>query len=297
MSTVAIFIVPESPKYLWSAKRFEEAKKNIKFIARFNRVVGFNPKYKFEKEIIEEKKERKVISAEYNSKSLQDPQLLHSKMADSTQAQDLKRNIHTKDPIYDNTLDNQALLAKEEQIEIQEDKNNLNNQTADGEAVNESVDLPAKEEPSGALKDLFKNKEYLQNMLVLSFLWVVASFDYFLINFQMKYIEGDMYINTIVSCTSEVVAYIVSGALYKVIGTKISFLGAFTLAIIGSVFYIIFGEAHKSLVPVMVLGAKFGISGAFNLVYLANTLFPPIYASTTFGIFNIFARLASMLAP
>ncbi len=47
----------------------------------------------------------------------------------------------------------------------------------------------------------------------------------------------------------------------------------------------------------MVLGSKFGISGAFNCVYLANTLFPPIYSSTTFGIFNTFARMASMLAP
>lgn len=113
----------------------------------------------------------------------------------------------------------------------------------------------------------------------------------------MKYIDGDMYINTIVSCVSEVVAYIVSGALYNTIGTKISFIGSFVLAIVGSIFYIIFGAAHKSLIPVMILGAKFGISGAFNLVYLANTLFPPIYAATTFGIFNIFARLASMLAP
>ena len=47
----------------------------------------------------------------------------------------------------------------------------------------------------------------------------------------------------------------------------------------------------------MVLSAKFGISGAFNVVYLANGLFPPAYASTTFGMCNFFARLASMLAP
>jgi MFS-type transporter involved in bile tolerance (Atg22 family) len=113
----------------------------------------------------------------------------------------------------------------------------------------------------------------------------------------MKYIDGDMYTNTMVSCVSEVIAYIVSGALYSTIGTKISFIGSFTLAIIGSVLYIILGDTHKTLIPVMVLGAKFGISGAFNVVYLANTLFPPIYAATTFGIFNIFARLASMLAP
>lgn len=147
------------------------------------------------------------------------------------------------------------------------------------------------------MKELFRNKRHLANVLVLLFLWIAASFDYFLINFQMKYIDGDIYVNTIVSSVSEVIAYLISGALYSTLGPKISFIGSFSIAIVGSVFYVIFGEAHKTLIPVMILGSKFGISGAFNLVYLANSLFPPIYASTTFGIFNIFARLASMLAP
>ena len=89
----------------------------------------------------------------------------------------------------------------------------------------------------------------------------------------------------------------ISGALYDKIGPKISFVVSFVIGIIGSLFYILYGESHKSLVPVMVLGSKFGISGSFNVVYLANTVFPPVYSSTTFGLCNFFARLASMLAP
>ena len=136
-----------------------------------------------------------------------------------------------------------------------------------------------------------------RNLIVLLFLWVAASFDYFLINFQLKYIQGDVFVNTIVSSVSEVCAYIISGALYDTIGPKVSFIASFIIAIIGSVFYIIFGDAHETLIPLMILSAKFGISGAFNVVYLANGLFPPAYASTTFGMCNFFARLASMLAP
>lgn len=131
----------------------------------------------------------------------------------------------------------------------------------------------------------------------MNFLWIVASFDYFLINFQLKYIKGDIFVNTIVSSVSEVIAYLVSGALYSTIGPKISFVSSFALAIVGSIFYVIFGDDHENLIPLMVLSSKFGISSSFNVVYLANNLFPSIYASTTFGIFNIFARLASMLAP
>ena len=134
-------------------------------------------------------------------------------------------------------------------------------------------------------------------MLVLLFLWVVSAFDYYLINFQLKYIDGDIYTNTIVSSVSEVTAYLVTGALYERIGPKISFIASFIIAIIGSIFLITLGDRYPLFLPVMVLGSKFGISGSFNVVYLANGLFPPVYSSTTFGICNFFARLASILAP
>jgi hypothetical protein len=125
----------------------------------------------------------------------------------------------------------------------------------------------------------------------------VSAFDYFLINFQLKYIEGDIFINTIVSSVSEVCAYLISGALYDKIGPKVSFIAAYSISIVGSIFYIIFGTANKSLIPVLVLVTKFGVSAGFNLVYLANSLFPPIYAATTFGFCNVFARLTSVMAP
>ena len=98
------------------------------------------------------------------------------------------------------------------------------------------------------------------------------------------------------SSVSEVIAYLISGALYEKIGAKISFIASFVIACIGSLLYIFFSDSNDWVV-VMVLGTKFGISGSFNVVYLANSLFPPIYAATTFGICNAFARMASMLAP
>lgn len=126
---------------------------------------------------------------------------------------------------------------------------------------------------------------------------MASAFDYYLINFQLKYIEGDIYTNTIVSSISEVAAYLISGVLYEKIGTKVSFIGSFLIGIVGSISLMTLGDANKNFIPIMVLGTKFGISGSFNVVYLANSLFPPIYSSTTFGFCNFFARIASMLAP
>ncbi len=131
----------------------------------------------------------------------------------------------------------------------------------------------------------------------MSFLWGVSAFNYFLINFQLKYIEGDIYVNTIVNAVSEIAAYIISGALYSILGPKTSFVLSFLIASIGSIFYIIFGTTATSMVPIMVLGTKFGISAAFNLVWMVNSVFPPLYASTTIGFFNAFARISSMFAP
>lgn len=85
----------------------------------------------------------------------------------------------------------------------------------------------------------------LINVIVLLCLWIVSTFDYYLINFQLKYIDGDIYANTIVSSVSEVTAYLVSGALYDKIGARVSFIGSFGIGIVGSLFYILFSEGNK----------------------------------------------------
>jgi hypothetical protein len=38
LTCFAFFIIPESPKYLYSKKLYHNARKSIMFIARFNRV-------------------------------------------------------------------------------------------------------------------------------------------------------------------------------------------------------------------------------------------------------------------
>ena len=42
--------------------------------------------------------------------------------------------------------------------------------------------------------------------------------------------------------------------------------------------------------------SKFGISGAYQGIYMANSLFPVIFSSTTFGICNISGGSSQILA-
>jgi MFS family permease len=147
------------------------------------------------------------------------------------------------------------------------------------------------------LKDLIKIKGNLRNLLILLYLWAASAFNYNLITFQMKYIEGDIYTNSIVSSVSEIVAYLISGALYEKLGSRVSFVSAFLIAALGSILLVNLQDTHKALIPVMVLGSKFGISASFNAAYLSNSLFPTLYQSITMGIFNFFARLSAFMGP
>jgi len=48
----------------------------------------------------------------------------------------------------------------------------------------------------------------------------------------------------------------------------------------------------------MILATRFGVSGSFNICYLANAqLFPSIFAGTAIGICNFFAKMSTVIAP
>ena len=63
--------------------------------------------------------------------------------------------------------------------------------------------------------------------------WVSGSFNYFLISYQLKYIEGNMYINGIVSSLSEVTAFISAGVLTQKVGIKTTLVISYLIAISG----------------------------------------------------------------
>ena len=45
---------------------------------------------------------------------------------------------------------------------------------------------------------MIKDKWIMKNLIILIFLWVATSIDFFLMNFELKYYEGDVFVNTMV---------------------------------------------------------------------------------------------------
>ena len=138
----------------------------------------------------------------------------------------------------------------------------------------------------------------LLNLVLMATFWTFSSFNYYIITFYLKYIPGNIYINTSLSCTAEVIAQISSGFVMNKFGVKLSFIIAFILAAAGGLFLVIFFQADGFLIAIFVLFAKFGISFAFNVSYLSTPqMFPTALCSTAFGICNLFARFSTILSP
>ena len=77
------------------------------------------------------------------------------------------------------------------------------------------------------------NREILRNMICMVVNWSAASLSYYLIAYQLKYIKGDMFINGLVSSTSEIAAYILSGQLLSCISIQNLLRASFLLGVAG----------------------------------------------------------------
>ena len=129
-------------------------------------------------------------------------------------------------------------------------------------------------------------------------MWITVSISYYMVNFQLKVLPGDIYTNCIVSAAAEIFGTFCSGYLYAHRGIKVSFSVMYISTAIGGVLIMIFGESFVWLMPLFVLVTRMGSSGAFNLVYITNKdVFPTLFKSSAMGYSNFFARLLTTLAP
>ena len=101
-------------------------------------------------------------------------------------------------------------------------------------------------------------------------IWTAASFCFYQLLYELKYIKGDIFINALVSSISEVSAYLISGILCKLLGVKNIFVIGFLIAVIGMMGLILIDTDNQLALSFMVLGSMFGISNAFNIAYLGN---------------------------
>ena len=92
----------------------------------------------------------------------------------------------------------------------------------------------------------------------------------------------------------------VSGFIIKALDVKKALFISHIIAITGMLLMIIVdpSDEQQGLISLFILGGKFGVSSAFNIVYIGTyDLFPISIVGTCFGICNIFSRVACIVAP
>ena len=98
---------------------------------------------------------------------------------------------------------------------------------------------------------------------------------------------------------SELVAILTSGVLYSKLGLKKSFSLLFAVSCAGGCCILFLGEQTEGiLLPIFVVFTKFGIAGAFVLLYSSTVeMFPTLFSATALGFCNFFARIITIFAP
>jgi Na+/melibiose symporter-like transporter len=130
--------------------------------------------------------------------------------------------------------------------------------------------------------------------------WGSVSFSFFMLSFFIKYMPGDVYLNSIVSGFSAV-SYLLAGPMKKRFDAKWILFISFTLALMSSLtlfFLTQNGWTNPDHFSMIILLTRCGINLAFCMVFVIHTeLFPTSFLATSYGICNFFCRTLTLLAP
>lgn len=114
------------------------------------------------------------------------------------------------------------------------------------------------------------DRSILVNVICMCLVWLSSSFCYYMISYQLKYLEGSIWVNSMVSSSSEIVAYATSGFLFNYIGFQNTLFISYVISIAGMACLTAYPDANQGLLSLFILGSKYGVSQIFNLAYVGN---------------------------
>lgn len=80
---------------------------------------------------------------------------------------------------------------------------------------------------TGSYKDLFSFRVLLINSVIIIILESISIFDYYMLNLQIKYANGNIFDNIIYAGLSDMTSIFLSSFIYNYAGVKASFVGIY----------------------------------------------------------------------
>jgi len=147
-----------------------------------------------------------------------------------------------------------------------------------------------------SLIEVLKEPANMINLIVVIMCFVFVSFNYYMVNFFMKYVGGNIFINTLLSSISESIGNFAVSPIHKYSNTKVSFMVMFGCSWLVALPLLV--SKSSVIVAVSVFSCKFFIEGAFMMAYFVNAeVFPPLLVPFSFSIWGIMSKIATIGAP
>lgn len=152
-------------------------------------------------------------------------------------------------------------------------------------------------------KDLFKTSEVRSLVIKTTLIWFTMASLYYGISFGLKSINGDMYINLIISAALEIPAIMCVAFFINKFGRRKSAMFYITVEIVCcflvvAVYFLTSGHTKDLAVLILALFSKMMIIGFWGIydVY-ANELFPTVLRTMSYGYLTSISNLTTIIAP
>ena len=149
------------------------------------------------------------------------------------------------------------------------------------------------------MKRLTSEKNLIYNLFMMILCWTASSFSFYLINFLIKYMPGDIYFNSVVSGMAAV-ALLIEGKLQQKLDLRGGLAFSYFQAFVASILLCFFDKQTDRVFfyALVLLLAKSGANLAIGFSYAIHLeLFPSHFVITSFGICNFFCRGITIFAP
>ncbi len=251
LSIAGMFLIPESPEYLYSFYRFNELREVIARIAKWNK-------------------------ADSNLEDLTQSQIMI--MSQESKTKDLTQFYR-----FDTELDLKQIKFSKD-VAVRQDS--YVDSIKKGEEYRKSVEI--QRSVKAGIQEFFKNPEWVRNLILNMALWALVVMNYQINDYYECFFPGDQFEFLMAISVVELIGYVVGGFVFESFKVKPAtnlYMISFTICLVGSLGILLNDEEENPWLDlVFTFISKFGVAMAFQGVYLANVLFPIVFSSTTFGV-------------
>ena len=149
----------------------------------------------------------------------------------------------------------------------------------------------------GKLYELWKYRSLRINLFITTVLWIVLTIGYYELLLLLKYLEGNMFVNSYTLASGEIIAKLSGGLILTMTELKRLHYISFGFAATGTFLMVLFYKVGV-FTPYLIFFTRFGIGMGWLAVYFNIVLlFPTILKSSSAGIASFFGKLSGILVP